>query len=534
VALALPSRLKVTAEMSEDTSMSTATDVEHQETSARPLILWILPLIGAVVAPALWMAWAERPLALRPRLVLLMTGFVAVFAIALFGALSRGFRSRLRWATGVTSMAVIVMFQWGVFVATGLEAAKAVGLPFLADIIPVVFAGSLLWIASRLANEFPFAVIMSVATVVIVGALGFASYSLVAPAPLESDVTVAAPGSPDVLLLVLDGYARADWLEQNYSFDNTPFLRELEARGFVVASQATANYSYTYGSLSSMLNLDYVFLPDDIEEEERKRMRAALSGAAGIIPDFKQAGYEITFFENAWGGSLCGSAIDWCIRDGLVARAFWNVSQMTILAPVARATLDHPFTSGAAENLRSLGGVVATANSARGPRFTFAHILLPHSPLLLDAECKLNRMDNLRAWGSGTAQEQAERRANYIGQLQCANQRVLTALDLFLEDNPDGIVMISADHGPASTLANDVPADQQPTVTIRERMVLLSAYRLPGCESTVRQNLTPVNGTRLLVNCALGKNLPPVPDTNYWITLDADGELVELSLDDLP
>ncbi len=514
--------------------MSTTADDEHQEISAKPLILWIVPLVGAIVAPGLLMAWAEQPFALRPLLVLVMTGLVAVFATVLLGGLSRGFSNRLRWAMGVTSIVVVATFQWGVFVATGLEVAKIAGLPVLTDIVPVVFAGLWLWIASRLADELPFAVIMSVATTIIVGVLGSASYSLVAPAPPDLDVAVAAPGSPDVLLVVLDGYARADWLEESYGFDNTPFLRELEARGFIVASEATANYSYTYGSLSSMLNLDYVFLPDDIEEQERKRMRAALSGAAGIIPEFKQAGYEITFFENAWGGSLCGSAIDWCIRDGLMARAFWNVTQMTILAPVARAALDRPFTSGAADNLRSLGGVIATPNSARGPRFTFAHILLPHSPLLLDAECKLNRMNNLRDWASGSPQEQAERRANYIGQLQCVNQRVLTALDLFLKDNPDGIVMMSADHGPASTLANEVPADQQPTVTIRERMALLSAYRLPGCESTVRQNLTPVNGTRLLVNCALGTNLPPLPDTNYWITLDADGALVELSLDDLP
>jgi sulfatase-like protein len=514
--------------------MSTSTDAADQDSSAGPLILWLIPLIGAVLAPGLWVVWAERPLALRVPLVLVMTGFVASVATVLFAGLSRGFRSRVRWAMGMTSMAVIVGFQWAVFVATGLEVAKAIGLSVLADVVPVLFAGTLLWIASRIADELPFAVIMSIATAVIVGALGFASFSLRAPTPLDFEVTPAVTDAPDVLLLVLDSYARADRLQEYYGFDNTPFLRQLEERGFTVVADATANYSYTYAALSTMLNLDYVFVPDDIEETERERMRGALTGATGIIPEFKRAGYEITFFENAWGGSLCGSAVDWCIRDGLVRQAFWNVSQMTILAPMAQATLDHPFTSGSANDLRALGEIVSTPNSSIGPRFTLAHVLLPHAPLLLDAECNLNRPDGSRAWGLGSPDEQAKRRANYVGQLQCVNRRVLSALDLFLEANPDGIVMITADHGPASTLFNDVPADEQPDITIQERMAVLSALRLPACQGMVRQDLTPVNGTRLLVNCALGVNRPPLPDINYWITLDAEGELVELSLDGQP
>src|SRR5690606_2778066 len=45
---------------------------------------------------------------------------------------------------------------------------------------------------------------------------------------------------PDIYLLVLDGYGRADVLADMYDFDNTPFLELLTSQGFQVAPQATA------------------------------------------------------------------------------------------------------------------------------------------------------------------------------------------------------------------------------------------------------------------------------------------------------
>jgi Sulfatase len=515
--------------MSDDTSMSTKPGDGQSANRSRPLIFWVLPLVGATIVPGLSWIRADSPFAFRPDLVATMTAIVSVFALTLALILSKGFRSRVRWSLGVTAVVVLVGFQWDVMAAIGDLVANALGLAFLADIVPVAFAGTLLWLAVRLGGEWFFVMILTTAIAGIVGVLAVANYSVTAPAPLALATVEASPGSPDVLLLVLDGYGRADLLQDNFGYDNSPFLEGLTERGFLIASQATANYSYTYASLSTMLNLDYVFLPGDIEETERELMRAALTGAIGIVPAFKRAGYDVTYFENAWGGSLCGSAIDVCVRNGLFRRGVWNVSQLTILAPLFESVMDNPFTQLSADQLASLGSVISRPRDDTRPRFTIAHILLPHSPILLGSDCSMRAPDLLRVWGPGRPETQIARRVNYVEQVECVNQGVLTALDEFLAASPDGIVMISADHGPASTLFNDVPADEQSAATIRERMTLLSAYRLPGCEGALRQDLTPVNGARSLVNCALGTRLPPVSDVNYWITLDSDGELVELS-----
>jgi hypothetical protein len=56
---------------------------------------------------------------------------------------------------------------------------------------------------------------------------------------------------PDIYYIILDGYGRKDTLSRLYDFDNSAFLDSLSEKGFYIANQSTANYSYTIYSLSS-------------------------------------------------------------------------------------------------------------------------------------------------------------------------------------------------------------------------------------------------------------------------------------------
>jgi hypothetical protein len=50
-------------------------------------------------------------------------------------------------------------------------------------------------------------------------------------APQETEAVAVTGPRPDIYLIVLDGYSRADVLEQYYGFDNRPFLDGLRRRG---------------------------------------------------------------------------------------------------------------------------------------------------------------------------------------------------------------------------------------------------------------------------------------------------------------
>ena len=59
-------------------------------------------------------------------------------------------------------------------------------------------------------------------------------------------------------VILLDGYPRADTLQETFGIDNTAFTADLEDRGFTVSDGARANYNKTWLTLASMFNGSYV------------------------------------------------------------------------------------------------------------------------------------------------------------------------------------------------------------------------------------------------------------------------------------
>jgi len=67
-----------------------------------------------------------------------------------------------------------------------------------------------------------------------------------------------APDGPDIYVILLDGYPRADVLQYAFGIDNSPFTDALSARGFTVATASHSDYLWTHVSVPSALNLAYV------------------------------------------------------------------------------------------------------------------------------------------------------------------------------------------------------------------------------------------------------------------------------------
>jgi hypothetical protein len=487
----------------------------------------MVPLLAVVATPGLVWAVAERPMAMRLEMMLSVTGGVAIVGALLLAILSHGFSHRIRWALSVTSITTLAFFQWPILTFAGSTSAKALRMPFLSNATPVLIAVALIWLATRNGGDWQFAAIISVGTVAVVTALVIAVAPVVELAS-TSDRGDAAANSPDVLILILDGYARADILEEDFQFDNSPFLRDLEELGFTMAPQAQSNYGYTYASISTMLNLDYVFDLGAISDGENEVMRSALSGNAPFMDHFRRAGYETVVTENAWEGSHCGAPVDVCIRDGLVERVFWGMTQFTIFAPVLEATRPHPFNSVSYEHLESLDSHVMDDRTDGVPRFTISHLVLPHAPFLRDAECEYVFTAPRRSFAARNEDQVDRRRSLYADQLTCVNQKVIESIREIVAARPDTIIMITGDHGSASARIYSGGVEQWSERAIEERISILSAYRFPGCDHEPYPTITPVNGTRMVVNCALDAGLAPLPDRTMWAPPLRSNEVVTL------
>ncbi|MCP4305533.1 MAG: sulfatase-like hydrolase/transferase [bacterium] len=490
------------------------------------IVLWAIPVLTAIVLPGLEWVVGERPMAPRYSLVLAMATIVGLVSVILLAILSRMFKYRIRWSMGVTAMIVLVLFHWPPLTSVGNVVAASLRLSFLSDAFPVVLGVAFLWTATRLGGEWPYAAILSVTLLIVGGALFVNTQARVSDEPHSSRVGVAAEGSPDVLLLILDGYTRADVLDNRFGYDNSPFTTELETLGFEVADEAHSNYGYTYAALSSMYELDYVFDIGEIGDADHKALRDALTGDPELFRAFHEKGYEIAFTQNSWSGSACGGSVDVCWRDGLYDATLWALSRMTILAPLVAPVQPHPFNTVSVDHLGALPEIVDSQRTEGVPRLTVAHILLPHQPLLLDADCNRHTGTDREELRVTDPNDIEPRLGYYVEQMKCTNDMVVDALTEIFDKRDNTLVMITGDHGSDSTRVAGVSTEWTDPEIV-ERMSILSAYRLPGC-ADVYETITPVNGVRALANCALDVGLGQVPDRHFWAPGSLQGTVINI------
>ncbi|MCP4308253.1 MAG: LTA synthase family protein [bacterium] len=490
------------------------------------VLLWVIPVLAAVVLPGLKWVVEEGPMAPRYSLVVAMAAISSLIAVTLLATLSRWFKYRVRWSMSVTATIVLVLFNWLPLTRAGEIVAEALRVSLLSDVVAVVLAIGVLWIAVRLGGEWQFAAILGATLLIACGVLFIDTQSRVPNEPNSSRAEAATPGSPDVLLLILDGYARADVLDSRFGYDNSPFITELETLGFNVADEAHSNYGVTYAALSSMFELDYVFDLGTIGPSEHEAMRNALSGDPELFRSFHEQGYEIAYTENSWAGSSCSGSVDLCWSDGLFDTTAWVLSRMTIFAPLVAPIQPHPFSTVSFDHLDALPEIVGSQRTEGVPRLTIAHIVLPHPPLLLDTDCNRH---------TGTAREELSvsdpnnivpRLGYYVEQVQCTNRMVIDALAEIFAERADTLVMITGDHGTDSKRVNGISTAWTDPEMI-ERMSILSAYRLPGC-ADVSETISPVNGARALANCALDADLRPMPDRFFWAPGSIKGTVIDV------
>ena len=86
------------------------------------------------------------------------------------------------------------------------------------------------------------------AQAVLAGALTFGGGSFSTPRG------VASADAPDIYLILLDGYPRADTLASQFHYDNNGFLSTMTSMGFDVAARSHSNYDATVLTLASMFN----------------------------------------------------------------------------------------------------------------------------------------------------------------------------------------------------------------------------------------------------------------------------------------
>ena len=318
---------------------------------------------------------------------------------------------------------------------------------------------------------------------------------------------------PNVLHVIVDGYAHSATLAALAGLDNSGFERELEKRGFVVVEKAASNYPTTYLSLAATLSMDYVALPET-PYKDRQKFYGVIGGAGAAVAGFRRAGYAYLHSGSGWGAAWCSGREDLCLnrdnelRDRL-GEAGFKVVRMTPLRAWA----------GGEEVLAKRGGIESIQHSLdsmylRQPFYAFAHSLPPHPPWFARADCAERKpVGALHQWPDPGAYREA---------VLCVNRKLVQMVDAVVSRDPDALIVLQADHGSGfNARMFAVPLDQWSRPMVEERFRTFLAIRAPSsCRQWIQPDLTGVNVLRLVAGCLQQRTPDYLPNRFFAAAYD--------------
>ena len=333
---------------------------------------------------------------------------------------------------------------------------------------------------------------------------------------------------PDIYYLIFDRYASADSLKKYYFYDNSDFLDFLTQKGFYVVPRALANYPITDLSLASSLNMEYLdslSLSVGSESTDFRPIYAKFNHH--LVGDFlKKRGYLLVNVPSTW----------WLTRQNKQADINYLYTRprslSIFLLKFLETTALHPFFSGSLtvseknimepltfealsrEIILNQFKILSKTPNLPGPKFVFAHVLLPHEPYVFDRD---GRFISKREALAG------ERRKLYLNQLVYANKLIKSLVEeLMAKTKGQAIIILQGDEGPFPPRYKKYEYSfewQKATPDeIKEKFGILNAYFLPGVSrEALHFPITPVNSFRLIFNLYFKTNLAFLPDRIYGI-----------------
>jgi hypothetical protein len=360
------------------------------------------------------------------------------------------------------------------------------------------------------------------------------------PATESGKPALASAQDPDIYYIILDEYLRDDMLKEIYHFDNSPFIAELERRGFYVAKASRSNYVVTVLSISSSLNMRY------INEEAYKLAAAGTSNRIPMARLFEEnflarylrsRGYQFVAMNSGYWWTRIESA-DVFISGGndeffnqLVNTSILSLEQDINKRLWGKSLYDIYMTHMQRRRILNVFEHLQNMPPSASPRLVFAHLVSPHPPFIFGPKgqvvlfnAKLGLFtDNAAGLIGPDGMTHDVFKQRFTDQVQYLNEMLLQTVDVIRRQSQrPAIIILQGDHGPRSL--SDLEKSDNPArrlLMLKERMCILNAYYLPGGgQEILYPTITPVNTFRLILNRYFGQNYERLSDRNYFSSGD--------------
>ena len=150
-----------------------------------------------------------------------------------------------------------------------------------------------------------------------------------------------------------------------------------------------------------------------------------------------------------------------------------------------------------------------------GPKFVFAHFIIPHRPYVFGAN---GEETEAKFYQSGKMDFEVFLEG-YTNQVKFINRNIEDVVNHILENSAnEPIIIIQGDHGPDfwSVRTSDETFEDKSWDVATHRMHILNAYYFPDNSSGLYESITPVNTFRLVFNRYFGEDYEMLEDVSRF------------------
>ncbi len=322
----------------------------------------------------------------------------------------------------------------------------------------------------------------------------------------EQIATVSAAGNnyPDIYYLLFDEFSGFEAMRAY--FNNTEvdgFKAFLEDTGFFVGEEVYGSSNHTVHQMAVRLNYnEYPYIHGD-----QPIWHEALANASGIAyldakgystmvfeeismlhPTLPNIKADYLFHYNHNSSEDLGTLFDEygvLVADTTMAYAFER-----------QYKVDNPHDLMHRDFLYFVKARLPNLDDVPGPRFVYAHLMIPHQPFMFDRNGALIDSAFFRSWNSYEGQ--------YIYTMKYIEELVTDILKNADPANPP-VIILQSDHGARIRKNNEeLPGFPQDML----RNILFAVY-LPGYDiSTIPQDVNPINTLPIVFNHYFGEDIP--------------------------
>ncbi len=320
------------------------------------------------------------------------------------------------------------------------------------------------------------------------------------------------PAAPDIWLVLLDGYPRADTLARDWDHTGPGIEEGLEDLGFAVAEGARSNYNATNLTLPALLEMA---LLDDVEpwaDYDPQGSAPAAERAISLQQNrafdlLREHGYRITSIGAGY------THIEIRAVDEFIDARTTDLIEFRLLGMSAVGAflqwLDPEFGEGQVaqrveQNLASLERLAR--DSGERPDFVFAHLPAPHPPYAFaSVERPTVPLSDLFYYQPELFGEDLMKMA-YRENVGGTAERVLDTLAEVVETvGDDAVIIVMSDHGARPHRYEGLTLEEA-----ESQFAILLAARTPDGEVLFEDDALASNVFLTVANRYLGTDIPPV------------------------